>query len=150
MKRILLMIVRNLIHVPKMAYQLFRCAANVDKYSEQERHNILREMCFRANKGGNVKIKASGIENIPKENGFMFFPNHQGMYDFMALLTICEQPLSVVAKKEVRNYDTFCKVHQVNLPLLPPFPPPPLLSHLCHPETARPTPAPSSSPAYPL
>ena len=110
MKRILVMILRNLIHVPKMAYQLFRCAANVDKYPEQERYNTLREMCFRANKGGNVTIKATGIENIPKENGFMFFPNHQGMYDFMALLTICERPLSVVAKKEVKNIPLLNKV----------------------------------------
>lgn len=67
-------------------------------------------MCFRANKGGNVTIKATGIENIPKENGFMFFPNHQGMYDFMALLTICERPLSVVAKKEVKNIPLLNKV----------------------------------------
>ena len=31
----------------------------------------------------------------------MLFPNHQGMYDVLALLDACPKPLSVVAKKEV-------------------------------------------------
>ena len=31
----------------------------------------------------------------------MLFPNHQGMYDVLALLDVCQKPLSVVAKKEV-------------------------------------------------
>ena len=85
MKRILLMILRNLIHVPGMAIRLFRCAANVDKYTEEERYAMLRKIVYFANRGGNVTIEASGIENIPQENGFMFFPNHQGMYDVLAL-----------------------------------------------------------------
>ena len=103
MKRILFMIIRNIIYLPQMAFRLFYCATNIKKYSEQERYDLLREICYKANNGGNVTIVATGIENIPKENGFMFFPNHQGMYDFLALLTVCEKPLSVVAKKEVKN-----------------------------------------------
>lgn len=103
MKRILLMILRNLIHVPAMGIKLFRYAANVEKYTEEERYRLLRKIVYYANRGGNVKIEAHGKENIPKENGFMFFPNHQGMYDVLALLDVCEQPLSVVSKKEVAN-----------------------------------------------
>ena len=40
-------------------------------------------------------------ENIPKENGFMFFPNHQGLFDVLAIIRACPVPFSVVAKKEV-------------------------------------------------
>lgn len=86
-----------------MAIRLFRCAANVDKYTEEERYAMLRKIVYFANRGGNVTIEASGIENIPQENGFMFFPNHQGMYDVLALLDVCDKPLSVVSKKEVQN-----------------------------------------------
>jgi 1-acyl-sn-glycerol-3-phosphate acyltransferase len=57
----------------------------------------------RAIKGGNITIEAHGIENIPKENGFMFFPNHQGLFDVLAILHVCPVPFSVVAKKEVAN-----------------------------------------------
>lgn len=103
MKRILLMVIKNLIHVPGVGIKLLRYAANVDKYTEEERYRLLRKIVYLANHGGNVEIKSYGKENIPKENGFMFFPNHQGMYDVLALLDVCEQPLSVVSKKEVAN-----------------------------------------------
>ena len=57
----------------------------------------------RANKGGNVTIDFHGQENIPSENGFMFFPNHQGLYDVLAILEACPKPFSVVAKQEVAH-----------------------------------------------
>lgn len=112
MKRILLMVLKNLIHLPKMALQLFRYAGNVDKYTEQERYDFLRGICYKANKGGAVDIQCTGLENIPKENGFMMFPNHQGMYDVLAILTVCDKPLSVVSKKEVKNVPFLNKVFQ--------------------------------------
>ena len=43
------------------------------------------------------------VEKSSKENGFMFFPNHQGMYDVLAILDACPYPFSVVAKKEVKD-----------------------------------------------
>lgn len=44
-----------------------------------------------------------GKENIPEKSGFMFFPNHQGLYDVLAIVDACPRPFSVVAKKEVAN-----------------------------------------------
>lgn len=64
---------------------------------------MLKFIDHRANKAGNVEIVASGIENIPKENGFIFYPNHQGMYDVLAIMEVAPVPFSVVAKKEVAN-----------------------------------------------
>ena len=43
------------------------------------------------------------MENIPKENGFIFFPNHQGMFDALVFLESCPVPFSVVYKKEVSD-----------------------------------------------
>lgn len=103
MKRILLMVFRNILLVPYMWCKLCYHAAHVDKYTEEEHYKMLKFICHRANKGGNVTIDVHGEENIPKENGFMFFPNHQGLYDVLAILDACPQPFSVVAKKEVGN-----------------------------------------------
>lgn len=103
MKRILLMVFRNIILVPFMWCKLCYYASHVEKYSEQKRYDMLRFIVFRANKGGNVHIDVYGKENIPKENGFMFYPNHQGMYDVLAIVEACSVPFSVVAKKEVGN-----------------------------------------------
>ena len=103
MKRIILMVFRNLIWVPYGWFKLCWCAAHVDRYSEKERYELLQYIDNRAIRGGNIKIEAYGLENIPKENGFMFFPNHQGLYDVLAILDACPIPFSVVAKKEVGN-----------------------------------------------
>lgn len=103
MKRILMMVFRNILLVPHMWIKLCYHASHVDKYTEEEHYKMLRYITYRANKGGNVIIDVHGQENIPKENGFMFFPNHQGMYDVLAIIDACPKPFSVVAKKEVAN-----------------------------------------------
>lgn len=103
MKRILMMVFRNILLVPYMWIKLCYHASHVDKYTEEEHYKMLRYITYRANKGGNVIIDVHGQENIPKENGFMFFPNHQGMYDVLAIIDACPKPFSVVAKKEVAN-----------------------------------------------
>lgn len=103
MKRILMMVFRNILLVPIMWIKLCYHANHVDKYTEEEHYKMLRYITYRANKGGNVIIDVHGQENIPKENGFMLFPNHQGMYDVLAIIDACPKPFSVVAKKEVAN-----------------------------------------------
>lgn len=101
MKRILIMVLKNIILVPYMWCKLCYHAHHVDKYTEDEHYKMLRFITFRANKGGNVQIEAHGEENIPEKNGFMFYPNHQGLYDVLAIIEACPRPFSVVAKKEV-------------------------------------------------
>lgn len=103
MKRILLMVFRNLLLVPAAWIRLCYHASHPDKYSEEEHYALLRYITLKANRGGNVTIDTHGIENLPKENGFMFFPNHQGLYDVLAIVEACPRPFSVVAKKEIAN-----------------------------------------------
>lgn len=98
-----MMVLRNIILVPYMWIRLCWHATHVDKYTLTEHFKILRYIVAHANKGGNVKIESYGKENIPKEDGFMFFPNHQGMYDVLAIIDACDNTFSVVAKKEVAN-----------------------------------------------
>ena len=80
MKRIIMMVLRNILLVPWMWAKLCYHASHVDKYTEEEHYRMLRFITHRANKGGNVTIDAHGLENIPEENGFMFFPNHHGLF----------------------------------------------------------------------
>ncbi len=88
-------------------------ASHVDKYTEEDNYEFLRWIVFRANKGGNVTIDVHGQENIPKQDGFMFFPNHQGLYDVLAIVEACTHPFSVVAKKEVENVPFLKQVFKI-------------------------------------
>lgn len=103
MKRILYMIIKNIFLVPFMWIKLCHYAKHVDKYSAYEQLKMLKYIVKRANKGGNVIIKSYGQENIPKESGFIYYPNHQGLYDVLALIDTTTQPFSVVSKIEMKN-----------------------------------------------
>ena len=103
MKRIIMMVIRNIFIVPYLWIKLCYYASHVDNYTEEQRYKVLIQIVSRANKGGNVTIAAYGRENIPQEGGYMFFPNHQGLYDVLAIIEACPIPFSVVAKKEVAN-----------------------------------------------
>ena len=62
----------------------------------------------KANKGGSVHIEAHGVENIPKENGFMLFPESSGALRCAGNHRCLSGPIfSVVAKKEIGNIPIF-------------------------------------------
>ena len=103
MKRIILMVVRNLIFIPYLWIKLNWYASHADNYTEEQRYALLKKIDHAANTGGNLNIEAHGVDNIPSENGFIFYPNHQGLYDVLAIMEVCPVPFSVVAKKEVAN-----------------------------------------------
>lgn len=103
MKRIIMMVLRNILLVPFTWIKLCYHASHVDKYTEEEHCKMLKFIVRRANKGGNVIIDVHGVENVPKESGFMYYPNHQGLYDVLAIMDASPVPFSVVAKKEVEN-----------------------------------------------
>lgn len=96
-----MMVLRNLYMVPYGWIRLCYRAAHVDKYTEEDMYAFLRWIDLRANRGGRVHIDVHGRENIPDRDGFMFFPNHQGLYDVLAIIEASPRPFSVVAKKEI-------------------------------------------------
>ena len=103
MERIIMMVLRNIFRVPFMWIKLCYHAAHADKYTDKQHNDLFKYMVKRANAGGNVTIKSYGQENIPKEDGFMLFPNHQGLYDILALLDSCPNPVSAVYKVELKD-----------------------------------------------
>ena len=65
MKRIIIMILRNLIYIPGMAIKLFRHAAYVDKYTEEELDFILKGLS--ETEGYGLVLRAKGI--VPAIDG---------------------------------------------------------------------------------
>lgn len=113
MKRIIVMVLKNILFVPYWAMQLLMYARENDHHTEQQRYDLLRKIVLHANKGGKVKIESSGLDNIPEENGFIMYPNHQGLFDMLAIIEGCRRPLSVVMKKEVADVPFIKQVRKV-------------------------------------
>lgn len=103
MKRIIMMIIRSIWHVPGLLIRLLRMGAHPERYTEAERYGLLKEIDDYAMKNGNVDLEIHGIENLPEKNGYILFPNHQGMFDVLVLVKAMKEPVSVVMKKELEN-----------------------------------------------
>lgn len=113
MKRILLMVLYNLPFVPYWWWQLCYYAKHADSIGEEKRYALIKKITLHANKGGRVKIAAYGKEHIPQEGGFIFFPNHQGLFDVLAIIEASDRIFSPVAKVEVENIFFLKQVFQI-------------------------------------
>ena len=100
--RIALMVVRLFWKVPYYFLKIWWCGIS-NKISYENSFWAIQKITKKANRAGRVTIEIHGTENLPKEDGFIFFPNHQGMFDVLVFLDSCPRPFSFVAKKEVRN-----------------------------------------------
>lgn len=105
MKRILLMVLKLLGHVPVWFWRICSFAKDTEeqRYSIEEKYNYIREIAIKANKAGRVTIVSSGEENLPEEDGYILYPNHQGMFDVLAFLETMKRPFSLVFKQEVKD-----------------------------------------------
>jgi len=101
MNRILMMVLKNLWVVPGAWFKLCRYARHTDEYPEEEKYRHIQYILKLAVKGGNVDLQVTGLENIPRENGFMLYANHQGMFDVLAIAATCDNPIGAVLKKEL-------------------------------------------------
>lgn len=102
MRRIMLMVLRLFYVAPYYLYRIWRYGKqeNVD-YAEA--FGYIQKVTRRANHAGRVTIEIHGEEHLPRENGFVYFPNHQGMFDVLVFLATSPVPFSFVYKKEVGN-----------------------------------------------
>lgn len=102
MRRIILMVLRLILKVPYYLLGIWWCGKRKD-YSLEKSFAFVKKVTKAANHAGRVTIESHGLENLPKENGFIFFPNHQGMFDVLVFLESCPVPFSFVIKKEASN-----------------------------------------------
>ncbi len=103
MNRIALMVLKNLFRLPFLYGKLCHYARHTEKYPEMEKYLHIQKIFKIAIKSGNIDLQIHGTENIPAENGYMLYGNHQGMFDVVALAATFPGPLSCVFKHELRN-----------------------------------------------
>lgn len=100
--RIAMMVIRLFWAAPYYLLRIWWCGIS-SKISFEESFQFIKKVTKKANHAGRVTIETYGIENIPAEDGFIFFPNHQGLFDVLVFLDSCPRPFAFVAKKEASN-----------------------------------------------
>ena len=107
MNRIVTMILKNMHILPGAFFKLWRYAADPEKYSEMEKWEVIHFIMKRAIMGGNIDLQVTGLENIPREEAFMMYPNHQGMFDVLAIASTCDVPLGAGMSSSAALESTF-------------------------------------------
>ncbi len=69
---------------------------HMDRHSEIQRYAVCREMVAKMNRSSGYRTIARGLENLPKEGGYVMYPNHQGKYDVPGIFSTHEAPCSFV------------------------------------------------------
>ena len=96
------MVVRLFYKVPYYLIRIWWLGTRKN-FDLEKNYAFIKKVTKAANRAGRVTIESYGVENIPKENGFIFFPNHQGMFDVLAFLETMKRPFSLVFKQEVKD-----------------------------------------------
>ncbi len=103
MERILVMALKSIFQLPYWLFWLNRYKKHPEKYSEQKKYAFLHRVTVMVNKRGKVHLTCTGTENLPKENGYVLYGNHQGLFDALILLETHDKPFATVSKIEIEN-----------------------------------------------
>ena len=103
MLRFLYVIIMNLFRAPYIIPKMRREAEHPERYTEEEGYNLARHVIRLMKLSGKVHTKAYGTENLPKEGGYIMYPNHQGKYDALGIIHTHKLPCSVVMDKQKSN-----------------------------------------------
>ncbi len=110
-KRLRMILRRNAVHMPRLLTTMFYYNNN-DKISEEQKYKYIKELGFRGCKSSNVTVHGYGFDRLPKEP-YIMYPNHQGLFDVLGLVSVDPDPFGVVIKKETENI--FGLRHLVNI-----------------------------------
>ena len=96
MFRLFYVIIMNFHRAPYMIPRMRYYANHPEKYSEEKRYSLVNHVIYLMNKTGKITTKSFGTENLPKEGGYIMYPNHQGKYDALGIVHTHNKPCSIV------------------------------------------------------
>lgn len=87
------------ISLPFVIYYFLKAVYYVkheEKYSEEQCYRLARHMIQVLKRNGRIETVGYGQEKLPEESGYVMFPNHQGKYDALGIMSVHERPCTVV------------------------------------------------------
>lgn len=101
-------ILRNIFRIPFVVSKMRKMTKQSGKYSEEERYAYAQYIVELMKKTGAIRTEAYGTENLPKDGGYMMYPNHQGKYDVYGIIATHKNPCTFVMDK-TKSYIIFVK-----------------------------------------
>ena len=77
---------------------------HADPFDEEKAYAYLRKIVRIMHRTGRIRTQVFGEENLPKDGGYVMYPNHQGRYDGYAIVHGHALPCRVVMDKSRSNF----------------------------------------------
>lgn len=87
------------ISLPFVLYYIHKAhhiAKHRERYSEEECYRIARRCIRIMMRNGRIRTEAFGTELLPQEGGYVMYPNHQGKYDTLGIMSAHKKPCTIV------------------------------------------------------
>ena len=75
-----------------------------EEYVEEYNYGYVKYVIDVMKKSGRIETEVYGQENLPKEGGYMMYPNHEGKWDVYGLMSVHKYPCSFVMDIKKSNH----------------------------------------------
>lgn len=99
MLRFLIAIITNLKRGPSFIRTMRKMTKHPEKYSERDKYAYALKIVRFLMKSARISTNIYGVENLPKEGGYVMYPNHQGKYDVLGIMYGHRDPCTFVMDK---------------------------------------------------
>ena len=92
-----------LINLHRIAYYIAKTRIwmrHPERHPLEQRYGVARQMVSSMNRSAGYLTVAEGAEKLPKEGGYMLYPNHQGKYDVLGIISAHDKPISFVMDRK--------------------------------------------------
>lgn len=103
MKRIALIVIQVIWKLPYWWGYKVNKYKNTEKYSVEERYGFIHRIVPIITRKARVELKCYGMENLPEQSGYLLAPNHQGLFDPLAIFQTHSRPVRAIVKKELAS-----------------------------------------------
>lgn len=103
MKRIIFLVFRLIYRIPGWLLKIRYYNKHLDTTSFEERFDFTQKLIRKVNEKSRVRIHCYGKENLPKEQGYLIAPNHQGLFDALILFGTHDKPFKAIVKEELMD-----------------------------------------------
>ncbi len=99
MLRFLMAIIFNLKRGPELVSHMRKMIKHKDKFPEKVRYAYAIRLVKFLMRSARISTDVYGEENLPKEGGYVMYPNHQGKYDALGIMYAHKNPCTFVMDK---------------------------------------------------
>ena len=71
-----------------------------EKYNREDKYRLAQHIMDHMRRRGRTKTEVFGLDNLPKDTGYIIYPNHQGKYDALGIMLYHDEPMGVHMEKK--------------------------------------------------